>query len=836
MSSVVHRMLLFQNYLIIHTMKKIVLLLAVLFTLQITTNAQTGKKKSVRVSFILSDSSGAEPENVEITAQSMVGNRRFIAVDNQLQLTSAGTYAFHIFAPGFEVLDFKAQLVHDTLLRLILSPNAIVHESVIIKAIKPAQKTGFVQSTLTAAKLAPTNLGQDMPVLMGNTPSAVTTSDAGAGVGYTGIRIRGSDATRINVTVNGIPINDAESHGVYWVNMPDLASSTSSVQIQRGVGSSTVGTGAFGANINVQNIDQSSVPFAQLQQSYGSFNTMKSTLLFGTGNLNGFNFSGRLSKIKSDGYIDRAFSDLQSYQFNMNYTGGKWFINAVAFGGKEKTYQSWYGTPESRVKNDVKGMNDYADRNYLSDEQRSNLLNSGRTYNYYTYANQTDNYGQYHYQLHFNRTMNRYLKLNSSFFTTTGKGYYEEYKDGASFSNYGVSPFVVGTDTITQTNLIRQRWLDNIFYGNFTSFQYKKRNLQVNGGVNVSRYEGKHFGKVIWAEIAAPFGLDQKYYSSTSLKNEFNAFVKGSYKTGKLTVDAELQNRMIHYESKGNDNDRTLIDFNVDYSFFNPKFGLMYQVGTKSNVYANVSVGNREPVRTDFIDNPDSKVPKPENLTDYEWGYTYRNRRNFYQVNFYNMVYKDQLVVTGELNDVGNSLRRNVKNSYRRGIELMLEHEVISKTSLNFNLNLSRNRIKNFEDVYFNYDSYSYNRDIYNNAPIAFSPEMVGFLGVSDRHLRNLELGLNVKMVGKQYLDNTGNSSRQLDPYQVLNFNFLKQFNFKNGSQLVFKGMVNNLLGIFYSNNGYTYKYVAGGSLTQENFYYPQSGRNLMLGLDFKFL
>ena len=368
-----------------------------------------------------------------------------------------GVYYIEVLAPGFRHDRVRVFLEKDRSTEIVLLENVVDRQNHTVKAIQVREKNGYAFTPVTAKQLSRINLGQDFTYLIGNTPSALTTSDAGSGVGYTGIRIRGSDATRINVTINGIPINDAESHGVFWVNMPDLASSTSSVQIQRGAGSSTLGSGAFGANINIQNLSQSALPFLQLQQSIGSFNTFKSTLQFGTGKLGNFNFSGRLSKINSDGYIDRAASDLKAFQFNLSYTQKTWSITALSFGGKEKTYQSWYGTPESRIKNDVQGMNDYADRNYLSAAARDNLLNSGRTYNYYNYKNQTDNYWQNHYQLHLFKTISQKLNFKSSFFTSTGKGFYEEYKSDAAFAKYGVANFTNNTDTILSTDLVRQR-------------------------------------------------------------------------------------------------------------------------------------------------------------------------------------------------------------------------------------------------------------------------------------------------------------------------------------------------------------------------------------------
>ena len=814
-------------------MKKIVLIL--LFAQLLHLSAQKNKT-TFNTSFLVFDNDSNSVEQFNGMLKNLATGKSREINDASVSLEK-GKYQLKLNSYGFKPYNSELEIYSDTTIILLLESSIAVQRNVTVKAIVLKDKSGFVHTKLNARQIASVNLGQDFTFLIANTASAVATSDAGTGVGYTGIRIRGSDATRINVTVNGIPINDAESHGVYWVNMPDLASSTSSVEIQRGVGSSTVGTGAFGANINIRNTELSQVPYLQLQQSYGSFNTSKSTMMFGTGKMNNFNFSGRLSKILSDGYIDRSASDLQSFQFNLNYAVNKFSINAVSFGGKERTYQSWYGTPESRVNNDVAGMNAYADRNWLSDAQRQNLLNSGRTYNYYTYENQTDNYWQNHYQLHLNYTLNKNLNISSAFFTTTGKGYYEEFKEGASFSDYGVSDVIVNTDTITSTDLVRQRWLDNVFYGNFTSFNYKRKLIELTGGISFSTYEGKHFGEVIWAEFAGPFGIGNQYYRSDSKKSELNGFLKLNYKLAKgLSMDAEVQQRQINYRGKGNDNDRTAIDYDAKFSFFNPKLALVYQLNKKANFYGSFSIGNREPVRTDFIDNPMNTVPKAENLQDLELGYIYRHKQKMFQFNLYNMQYKNQLVVTGELNDVGNALRRNVKNSYRRGIELIGQYPIIKKMSLEANLNLSDNKILDFEDVYYNYDNNTTERVFYRSTDIAFSPSVVGFFGVTDRHLKDCDVSINVKYVGKQYLDNTLNNSASLPAYLLLNFSFNKQFNFKNGSSISIKGLINNITGIFYSNNGYTYKYVYSSNLIRENFYYPQSGRNFMIGLDFKFL
>lgn len=763
----------------------------------------------------------------------------FIPNKNQYNLVAGKSYVLVIQKFGYwesrtvvRITDIE-QVVQ-------LREKVIEQTSFLLKATRVDKNNAFAYTNIDARELKTQNLGQDFTYLLGNTPSAVTTSDAGAGVGYTGIRIRGSDATRINVTINGVPINDAESHGVYWVNMPDLASSTNNVQVQRGVGTSTNGNGSFGANISINNIENSNMPGFQIQQSYGSFNTAKTNLKFSTGRIGNFSFNGRLSKIVSDGYIDRGSSDLSAFQFNLNYYKNKWAINAVSFGGKEKTYQSWYGTPQSRYENNDSGMKAYINRNGLSQAQADNLLKSGRTYNYYTYKNQTDNYWQNHYQLHFGKQFNK-INFKSSFFTTTGKGYYEEFKEGASFSNYGVNDYISPkVDTITSTDLVRQKWLDNIYFGNFTNVDYSTTHLKLNAGVGVTSYQGKHFGKVIWADIAQPFGNDKEYYHSKSEKNEVNGFLKGEYTfTKKLKVIAELQMRSLNYSSSGIGSELTELKFKQHYNFFNPKLGFNYQYNKNHQLYASYSKGNREPVRTDFIDNGNNNIPKSEQLNDYELGWINRGRTYFVQVNAYYMHYINQLVLTGAVNDVGSPIRRNADVSFRRGVELIgMKSLMKNKLSIEGNLTLSQNKIKSFTDVYYDYgdfyDKYEEVKVIYQNTDISFSPNVIGFIGITDKHIKNLQFGINIKYVGKQYLDNTQNESQKLNSYSTINAHFQKEIKIKNAPMLVIRGVLNNIGSINYTNNGYTFKYVLKNEIIAENFYYPQSKINFLIGLDVK--
>jgi iron complex outermembrane recepter protein len=818
--------------------KKLIVFGVLLLTNFHVQSQNSSKQFSVEFNLFSSDSSKVETINGTIIHISSQEKKALL--QPTIRLKRSGNYLVNIQVNGFMQKSIDCYFQKDTLINIYLEEDVFEPTGFILKATSASDKSSFVYSKLNKAEIQNRNFGQDFTYLLANTPSAVVTSDAGSGIGYTGIRIRGSDGTRINVNINGVPINDAESHGVFWVNMPDLASSTSSVQVQRGVGSSTNGVGAFGANINISNMDISDVPFLQISQMFGSFNTQRSTLQFGTGKINAFNFSGRLSKINSDGYIDRGASDLLSFQFNLSYQKKKYSSHIVAFGGKEKTYQSWYGTPESRLRNNNDEMNAYADRNGLSDDERANLLNSGRTYNYYTYDNQTDNYNQNHYQWHHLFAIHPSLKLKSTMFLTTGKGFYEEFKANQRFSSYGVPSYTTSLDTINRTDLVRQRWLDNVFYGNFTTLSYKKKKLDMDMGVLLSRYEGKHFGDVIWADLAQPFGKDYRYYSSQSSKNEFNAFVKASYQLNtKLKLEGELQFRSIQYQSKGKDNNLSVIDFDVNYAFFNPKVGALYQMNRRENLYINYSIGNREPVRSDFIDNTRDDLPKHESLQDLELGYVYKGQKQFFQVNLYNMAYKNQLVLTGELNDVGSSLRRNVDISYRRGIELMFKNELIKNLWLDGNLSLSDNKIKSFKDVYYSYDANfdldSIHVDEYSNVSIAYSPNVILYVGLTDKHLPNTQISLGYKYIGKQYLDNTENPLNDISSFNNFDLIIQRQLQIKGISMFNIKVMANNLLGARFSNNGYTYKYLYAGEKIEERFYYPQALRNLMFGVDIRF-
>ncbi len=736
-----------------------------------------------------------------------------------------------VSAPNFD--DESQRFVwntKDTTLLFQLSLKSKQLEDATIRATRADDKSPTSFTNLDKKQLQKNNFGQDLPTLLETTPSAVSTSDAGTGIGYTGIRLRGSDPSRTNVTINGIPVNDAESHDVYWVNMPDLTSSTENIQIQRGVGSSTNGAAAFGASINIKTDDIRQKSYMSLDNSGGSFGTIRNTIKAGTGLINSrYSLDMRLSNILSDGYIDRASSNLKSYYISGAYVGEKSILRANIFSGHERTYQSWYGTPESKLFGDASAQNSYADRNYLSDADRANLLNSGRTYNYYTYNNQEDNYTQSHYQLYLTRNISPKTVFNIAAHYTRGKGYYEEYQVDDNLSSYGLEDVKIGSDTITTSDLIRRRWLDNHFYGTVYSIAHDtKTGLKLTFGGAANVYEGGHFGEVIWAKYASNGNLGDRYYSDYANKAEINNYLKASYDVKKFSIFADAQYRAIQYryEEKATVQMQT-----VNFSFFNPKVGVTYAINAKNKVYASWSVGHREPVRKDFVESTVSSRPSFEQLFDYEFGYKFKNNRFFAAMNGYFMDYNNQLVLTGQINDVGSYTRVNVKKSYRAGVELEAGVKVFSKLNVLGNLTLSQNKIASFTEYLYSYDVNSQIAIEHKNTDIAFSPNAIAALIFIYEPVKNLELTFTTKHVGKQYLDNTSSNGRKINAYTYTNLGVNYSFAKFGMSEIKVGVLVNNIFDKQYVNNGYTWGYASSGVRQDENFYYPQAGRNFLVRL-----
>lgn len=706
-----------------------------------------------------------------------------------------------------------------------------------VRAVIAPPTAPFAKTNLDKKDIARQNLGQDLPFLLNQTPSVVVNSDAGNGVGYTGIHIRGTDATRINVTLNGIPYNDAESQGTYFVDLPDFASSVNRIQIQRGAGTSTNGAGAFGATINFSTNEVNKKPYVELNNSFGSFNTGKNTLKFGTGLLgNHFTTDVRVSRISSDGYVDRASTNLKSFYFSEAYLSDKNDLRFNIILGKEKTYQAWNGIPEAKLRNDLTALEEHYQNNvgylYVTSADSSNLFNSSpRKYNYFTYANQTDNYWQNHYQLFFTHRFSPNLSFNVAGFLTPGKGYYEEYKVGQYYSDYGLNSPVVNGDTVFSTDLIRRLWLKNKFYGSIFSLQDEFAKTHLIFGGALTKYDGKHFGEVVWSD--QPWNGPKRWYDLNADKSDFNVYGKWQQDlTNAFQLFADMQYRRVNYNLPGFEHNPTLF-VNNTYNFFNPKVGFTYH---KNNLqaYASYSVANKEPNRDDF-ETGKTQQPKPEHLNDWEAGIESRKSKSFLSANVYYMKYKDQLVLTGKINDVGNYTRTNIPNSYRVGIELQASEILNQWLKASANLTLSRNKILNFTEYIDDYDNGGQKQNDYRESDISFSPSVIGAATLTVTPVQKLNIDLLSKYVSKQYLDNTSNESRKLNSYFTEDVRMVYSFSKKwlKNVDLIFQ--VNNLFNKKYEANGYTYSYYYNAQLITENFYFPMAETNVMGGVNIRF-
>ena len=710
-------------------------------------------------------------------------------------------------------------------INIVLDDGIILKDEIKVISTRAKYNSPFAFTNISKSFIEKNNSGKDIPFLINSTPSTYSTSDAGNGIGYTGVRIRGSDATRINVTINGIPYNDSESHGVFWVNVSDLASSANSIQVQRGVGSSTNGGGAFGGTVSIKTGKASEDFKLKYSSSAGSYKSFKNTLELNSGLIkNKINMNLRLSKINSDGYVDRATSDLKSYYASASYYSDKTSIDLINFSGKERTYQSWWGTPEGRINNDIEEMNNVIANNGYSDEQADNLLNSGRTFNYYTYDNQTDNYQQDHYQMHFNHDISNTANLHLALHYTYGRGYYEEFREDDNLSNY--YDFLENKSL----DLVRRRWLSNHFYGLTYSFSKKFDKSEINIGGALNEYDADHFGEIIQPQLM----VSEPYYFSKSFKKDGNIFIKYNLNiTESAELFTDMQLRGYSHKMKGNDNDKSIIDVDKNNVFFNPKVGLTKSLNDKVILYGSVAVANREPIRSDYID---SKIePKHESLVNIELGKGFNYNIGSFNTNLYLMEYNNQLITTGEVNDVGAYIRENVKKSRRFGIEFT---NVLNTKDfyVNSSLSLSRNLVYNFNETLYDYgaDFSQYNiiENKYGITDLAFSPGVLLNNHFEWKANKFLSFILNSKYVGKQYLDNTSNEKRVLKDFLINDFKI--QTNLTNNvlNNLFFKIEINNIFNVKYSSNGYTFGYYGGMDYeVRENYFYPQATRNIMFSI-----
>jgi len=696
-------------------------------------------------------------------------------------------------------------------------------EEVNVNAIRANSKTPIAFTNINKNQIINKNLGQDLPIIVSMSPSLVTTSDAGAGVGYTSLRIRGTDPTRINVTINGIPLNDSESQGVWWVNMPDFSSSLENIQIQRGVGTSTNGSSAFGASINLKTSSFTKSPYFETNNTIGSYSTLKNNLVFGTGLIkNKFSFDGRISKISSDGYIDRASSDLKSLFIQGSYFLEKSVLKAIMFTGQEITYQAWNGVPKK-------------------------FLDSNRTYNSYTYENEIDNYKQTHYQLHYSKELSPLTFFNLSAHYTHGEGYYEQEKLNEEFENYGLENIIFGNDTIDNTDLIRRKWLNNDFGGVIFSLKHKLGKININLGGGINQYSGQHYGNIIWAEYSSNSDINHQYYWNKGEKFDRNIYAKGEYNINSSTnLFVDLQNRKITYSFQGYDNNGKIGQQEVNHNFFNPKFGLFHSLNQNQAIYASFSVGNKEPNRNDYIESTPKSRPKHETLFDTELGYKINYNETFVFINLYNMKYHNQLVLTGRINDVGAYTRTNINNSFRQGIEIETKHKLNNKMSISGNLSISKNKIKKFTEYIDNWDNWGQDSVVHENTDLAFSPNTIFNVITEYKISPKFLVNFSSKYVGKQYIDNTSSNDRMLDDYMVQNLQFTYDFKTSFVEKCKISLRINNIFNKEYVSNAWVYSFISNNwdpsssdpyvSKNSRNGYdmagyFPEATRNFLLAI-----
>ncbi|MFK7807909.1 MAG: TonB-dependent receptor [Saprospiraceae bacterium] len=748
-----------------------------------------------------------------------------------------GKYTLEISYVGFADWKKTIDLSKKEVLDIVLKEETTSMPDVEVLATWADERTPMTYTNYDKEEIERLNIGQDAPYVLKWTPSTVVTSDAGAGIGYTGIRIRGSDPTRINVTINGIPLNDSESQGTFWVNLPDFLTSTQQVQIQRGVGTSTNGAGAFGATVALNTASVDPNPYITLGGSIGSFNTWKNNVQFGSGLLaDKFVINGRASYIHSDGYIDRAEADLRSGFLSAAYLGDNQSLRLNVMLGQERTYQAWNGVSAKELENDET-------RNNNSAGTEKTIEKGG------PHDNEVDNYEQNHFQLLYDRKLSDHLKLDVALHYTKGSGYFEQYKADQFLAAYFLSPFETMDSTYTDSDLVRRRWLDNDFYGTTFSLNYKKDAIDFTFGGAANNYTGRHFGEVIEGEFVNENEIGTIYYDNDAEKLDINAFAKVNYAlSSKLNAYFDMQHRFINYEFLGVNADGESVEQDIQLNFFNPKLGLFYQLDKENQFYASHAIANREPNRDDYTESPASNRPDPETLYNTEIGYRMTNSKMSFGANIYHMHYQDQLVLTGEINDVGAATRVNVPSSYRLGLELDGQAEIISGLTLMGNATLSRNKINSFTEFIDNYTTaeFSQTQVERKNTDIAFSPALIASLGFNYAILNNvankhhLDIGLQAKYIGEQYIDNSQDDNNKLDAFLYADFRMAYNFKYRASRQMALTLLVNNVFNNLYESNAWSYRFIStddNGAEQQfvDQGFFPQAGINFLLGIEIAF-
>ena len=745
----------------------------------------------------------------------------------EIHSMKSGEYNLRISFMGFKTIQQKLVIHQDTTVDFLLEPSLILGEEVNIFATRAQRGTPTTFTTLTNKEINAINNGQDLPYILQAVPSVIVTSDAGNGIGYTGMSIRGTDLTRINVTMDGIPLNDAETQGVWFVDLPDLASSTQNIQVQRGVGTSSNGAGAFGATINIQTLSTESNPIAELNSSAGSYGALKTTFLFGTGMIkNKFAFSGRASYITSDGYIDRASAKLKSFYLSGGYFGKTTTVKVNLISGWEKTYQAWQGVPKDSLTTNRRynPSGEYFDQN-------------GQVA---YYQNQTDNYNQNHYQLLISQKAGRNIDVNAALFYTHGIGYYENYEQDQPLINYGLNDIILGNDTIRSSDMITQKWLDNDFYGLTFSGNYNSgEKLKITFGGALSNYHGKHFGKIIWAQFAANGNNQRNWYDNTGEKSDLNIYLKINYQLiKKCNLFADLQYRNVDYTITGDLESLSPLNQVHHFNFVNPKAGISFDLNSSQHLYFSFSIGNREPNRNNYEVADSSYMPSPERLYDYEFGYDLRLSDFSTGACLYFMNYHDQLVLTGKINSVGEAIMTNVPHSYRTGIEIFAAANVFKWLKWQITSTFSLNKIRNFTEYIDKYDSlWNLTGQVMNSlgtTDISFSPGIIASNTFTFLPFKNMNIAINSKYIGRQFIDNTSDKSRSLDPCFVNRLSIGYSINTKVFRDVGLNLTINNLFGSKYETNAWVYRYYYNGQPGESNGYFPQALINFLFGISIK--
>jgi iron complex outermembrane receptor protein len=750
------------------------------------------------------------------------GNYSFSGLKN-------GIYTLRYSFIGFETQIKEVKLTVEAVVNIILSPKPFITDEVFVNATRAGEHSPLAYTVVNKDMLKKQNTGQDLPYLLSNTPSLVETSEAGNGVGYTSLRIRGTDGSRINVTIDGIPLNDPESQQVFWVDLPDLASSVENIQVQRGAGTSSNGAGAFGATISIQTKNPEDEPFAEIASSAGSFNTIKNSIAAGTGLLaDRFAMQMRYTGLKSNGYIERTGSDHRSAFISGIYRAGRSRLKANLILGEEHTGIGWWGVPKEMltVNRRYNPAGEYTDENGI------------KRY----YDNESDNYIQNHIQLIYSLKISDNLSFNSALHYTKGKGYYEEYRENQPYGDYGLQSVNIGDSVLTETDMIRRKWMSNDFYGLVYSLKYQNERLEATAGGGMNIYQGDHFGKIIWMRNAGNTEKDYRWYFNSSSKGEISLYGKVNYSlSDKVSVYGDLQYRQILYNMSGIDDDLKDIGQKHRFGFFNPKAGLFFSLTKNQDAYFSFSVANREPTRADFKEasGDANATPKPERLYDYEMGYKLRTGKSALGFNLYGMFYKDQLVPTGELSNVGYSITTNVAKSYRLGLEMTAGIKPSEFIEWNLNFTISRNKITNFTEYYTDYNTSDWSSEYLNknlgNVDIAYSPSIIGASDLITHFGHGAELHLISKYVGKQYFDNTMNSNRMIDPYFVNSIRLDYESEICKMKGIELQVLINNILNEKYESNGYGGNWYEDGSEKSWSYYFPQAGINYMFRISVKF-